>query len=129
MRICDHLSEDPPWLHFEPPRLVSVLGPPRLYLKPLKLLNFDFDKDPDPAFHSDTDTDLAAKTILDPYPDTQPCSERQKNPQKREKNGENFVVVELDGLSRRLKTFLEARPSFIEALEEIKYIAIFYPKM
>ncbi len=51
-----------------------------------------------------------------------------ENPQKRETNGGSFMVLELDALSRRLKTFLQAW-SFLEALEENKYIAIYDPKM
>jgi hypothetical protein len=39
------------------------------------------------------------------------------------------VVLELDGLSRRLEAFLEALPCFIEALEEKKHIAIYGQKM
>ncbi len=48
-------------------------------------------------------------------------SKRQKNPQKKRNK--------LDGLSRWLKAFFQAWPSFIEALEEKKYIAIYDPKM
>ncbi len=54
--------------------IVSVHGPPRLYVEPLKLMNFDFNADPDPAFHSSADPDPASKTIadLDPDPEMQP---------------------------------------------------------
>jgi hypothetical protein len=52
----------------------------------------------------------------------------QKIHKKRETNGGSFMVLELDALSRRQKTFLQAW-SFIEALEEKKYIAIYDPKM
>jgi hypothetical protein len=35
--------------------VVSIHGPPRLYIEPLKLLNFDFDADPDPASKNNAD--------------------------------------------------------------------------
>ncbi len=50
MRICDHWSNDPPWLHFEP----------------LKLLNFDFNGDPVSALHTISNPDQLPKTKQDP---------------------------------------------------------------
>jgi len=40
--------------------IVSVHGPPWLFLMPLKLLNYDFNADPDPAFHCTADPDPAS---------------------------------------------------------------------
>jgi hypothetical protein len=37
---------------------VSVQGPPWLYFEPSRLLNFIFDADPDPNFDFDADPDL-----------------------------------------------------------------------
>jgi hypothetical protein len=48
--------------------VVSVHGPPRLYLELLKLLNFYFNTDPDPAVHSHSDPDPASKNYADPNP-------------------------------------------------------------
>jgi hypothetical protein len=72
MRICDHWSQDPPRLHFNPLRLhCECLGRSMAPFEPPQLLNlgvyadqhpvfdFDFDEDPDPdpGFHSDADPD------------------------------------------------------------------------
>ncbi len=45
---------------------MSVHGPPRLCIEPLKLLNFDFNAtaDPDPAFHSNAGP--ASKNNVEP---------------------------------------------------------------
>ncbi len=53
--VCAH---NPPWLHFEP----------------VKLLNFDADSNPDrdPAFHSNADPDQNSENNPDPDSDPQP---------------------------------------------------------
>jgi hypothetical protein len=53
---------------------VSVLGPPRLYLEPLKLSNFDCNADPDQTFHSISGPYPASKiTIYAPMIYRAPC--------------------------------------------------------
>jgi hypothetical protein len=65
--ICDHWSTDPSGLHIEPPGLHTCKRP-RLFIEPLKLLNFNFNAGPDPAFQSNTDPDPASKINADPDP-------------------------------------------------------------
>jgi hypothetical protein len=60
--------------------IVSVHVPPWLHFEPLKLLNFyfnaDLDSDPDPTFHSNVD--LASQNKADPDP--QPCTQDIQQP-------------------------------------------------
>jgi hypothetical protein len=42
---------------------MSIHGPPRLYFKPLKLLNFDFNADLDPAAKNNADPDPATLLV------------------------------------------------------------------
>jgi hypothetical protein len=56
MEICDHSLWTLQGSIFSfQASIVSVYGPPQLYLEPLKLLNFAFNAETDPAFHSNAD--------------------------------------------------------------------------
>ncbi len=53
MQISEHLSTDPPRLHFEPPWLHERLGPS--FFEPQQFMIFCFNVDPDSAFDFDLD--------------------------------------------------------------------------
>ncbi len=50
--------------------IVSIHRPPWLHFEPLKLLYFDFN--PDPSFHCNAGPDLTSQNNADPAPDPQP---------------------------------------------------------
>ncbi len=80
MRIYEHWSQDPPGLHFKPPRLHCERTRPSAapFRASKKLLNFDFHADPDLAFHYNTDPNSAFQNnaITDPQPCPIPPSPR-----------------------------------------------------